>query len=71
MNSLKISELKPGMKVHDTNGNYGIVKNIKDEHNITVEFTNATGKTGCTGGYGFYCINPECKGIYDPLYKAE
>jgi hypothetical protein len=71
MDKLKFSELKTDMAVYDKNGNYGIIKNINDEHNIIVKFNNAPGKIGCTGGYGFYCINPECKDLYDPIYKVE
>ena len=71
MNRLKVSDLKKGMKVRDTNGNYGEVTNIKDEHNIIVKFENKPGTKGCTGGYGFYCLNPECKEMYDPIYKAD
>ena len=71
MNKLKYSDLKKDMTVRDNDGNYGKVKKIKDEHNIIVEFVNPPGKTGCTGGYGFYCIDPECTDYYDPIYKAE
>lgn len=71
MNRLKVSDLKKGMKVHDAAGNFGEVRTLKDEHNIIVKFINPPGKIGCTGGYGFYCLDPECKDSYDPLYKAE
>jgi len=71
MDRLKVSDLKKGMKVRDTNGNHGEVRTFKDSHNIIVKFHNPPGKTGCTGGYGFYCLDAECKDQYDPLYKAE
>ena len=70
MDRLKVSDLKVGMHVKDTTGNCGVVKNIKDEHNVIVKFENRPGGIGCTGGYGFYCLNPECKDQYDPIYKA-
>lgn len=71
MDSLTISDLKKDMTVRDNDGNYGKVKKVNDEHNILVKFINPPGKTGCVGGYGIYCLNPDCGDYYDPLYKVE
>jgi hypothetical protein len=65
MIKLEFSELTVGMKVIDTDENIGIIKKIKDIHNILVKF-----ETG-TGGYGFYCLDDSDEKFYDPLYKLE
>jgi hypothetical protein len=78
MNRLKFTELEVGMKVRDNSGYTGTIKKCKNIHNISVKFQakKANFKTGGTdidedGGYGFYCLDPECQTMYDPLYKAE
>jgi len=71
MNKLEISDLKVGMHVEDTAGNFGVVQYIINSHNIIVKLQNAPGQTGCSGGYRFYCIDAERRDIYDPLYKVE
>jgi len=65
MVKLEFSELQVGMKVQDNDGNKGKITKCKDIHNIGVKFITGT------GGYGFYCLDPECPQHYDPLYKAE
>jgi len=65
MVKLEFAELQIGMKVQDNDGNIGTIKKCKDVHNILVKFITGT------GGYGFYCLDPECPQHYDPLYKYE
>lgn len=77
MNRLNFTELEVGMKVKDNSGNVGIIQRCKSIHNISVKFhgKKVNLKTGGIdidedGGYGFYCLDPECHKMYDPLYRA-
>ena len=51
-----------GNQVIDKYGNIGKVVNVKDLHNIEVEYYS--------GGSGIYCIDPECN-HYDPITPHE
>ena len=53
------SNIVDGLKVIDTDGIIGTIKQSFDLHNVWVVYD--------VGGSGFYCIDKNCKD-YDPLY---
>jgi agmatine/peptidylarginine deiminase len=63
MKKLNFSDLKKGMKVQDDDGHVGTIVKFVDMHNILVKYEIGN------SGYGFYCLDPENKKYYDPLYK--
>ena len=58
LKALTKRRIKEGMKVVDTDGMIGTVKDRHDGHNIYVIYDNK-------GGSGLYCVIPTCK-EYEP-----
>lgn len=59
LNKLTMQNIKTGLLVTDKDGDFGIIRNCDDIHNIKVEFT--------LGGVGLYCLDEECE-EYEELY---
>jgi hypothetical protein len=49
-----------GQVVIDAECNVGTVSEADDLHNIRIEYKN--------GGFGLYCLDPECKAEYSVLW---
>ncbi len=63
MKMLTFDEIKTGMMVIDLEGEFGIIEEIYDIHNVTVN-----------KGYGkaIHCIDPNCEQcMYNPLYETK
>lgn len=62
---LKFEELSIGLKVIDSEGYKGTIIDIKNIHNVLVQFSSEVDEET---GQGLYCVNPECSDDYDPLF---
>lgn len=65
MKELTFEELSPGMTVQDDDGDIGIINDIEDIHNISIEYEKNGGI-----GYGFVCLDENCMNK-DRLYLIE
>ena len=61
MKALSKRRIKVDMRVIDSSGMIGTVKEKDESHNIYVEYDKGKGS-------GLYCVLPTCK-EYDPLYE--
>lgn len=61
---LQFSDLRVGMKVKDNDENIGTILQIKDIHNILVQFDK-------NSGYAYYCLDINDKKYYDPLFTIK
>jgi len=57
---LDFSELRKGMRVVDSDGDVGYIRDCDDIHNVFVVYD--------LGGSGLYCFDKDCEEYYPNLY---